>query len=56
MNRSRQAIRLAEHLSQITAVHVELAHDSGVRWVLWWHDGPLREEMRAHLDAALADS
>ncbi|MCX5181082.1 hypothetical protein [Streptomyces virginiae] len=56
MNRSREAIRLAEHLSQITAIHVELAHDSGARWVLRWHDGPLREEMRAHLDAALADS
>ncbi|MGW7438502.1 hypothetical protein [Streptomyces sp. NPDC054849] len=56
MNRSKQAIRLAEHLSQITAVHVELAHDSGARWVLWWHDGPLREEMLAHLVAALADS
>ncbi|WP_331727677.1 hypothetical protein [Streptomyces sp. NBC_00158] len=55
MNRSRQAIRLAEHLSQITAVPVELAHDSGARWVLQWDDGPHCEEMRAHLDAALAD-
>lgn len=56
MNRSRQAIRLAEHLSQITAVHVELAHDSGARWILRWYDGPHREEMRAHLNAALAES
>ncbi|MFJ5546286.1 hypothetical protein [Streptomyces sp. NPDC093225] len=56
MNRSRQATRLAAHLSQITAVPVELAHDSGARWVVQWHDGPHREEMRAHLDAALADS
>ncbi|MFJ3881610.1 hypothetical protein ACIPW5_29710 [Streptomyces sp. NPDC090077] len=55
MNRSRQAIRLAEHLSEVTAVPVELAHDSGARWVLRWYDGPHREEMRAHLAAALGD-
>ncbi|MFI6150655.1 hypothetical protein [Streptomyces sp. NPDC051109] len=54
MNRSRQAIHLARHLSQLTAVRVEIAHDSGARWSLQWQDGPRREEMRAHLDAALA--
>ncbi|MFK0047573.1 hypothetical protein ACIQU4_26425 [Streptomyces sp. NPDC090741] len=54
MNRSGQAIHLARHLSQLTAVRVEIAHDSGARWGLQWQDGPRREEMRAHLDAALA--
>ncbi|WP_329286809.1 hypothetical protein [Streptomyces sp. NBC_00691] len=55
MNRSRQAIRLAGHLTRTTAVHVELAHVSGALWALQWHDGPHREEMRTHLDAALAE-
>ncbi|MGW8780881.1 hypothetical protein ACWGNM_22880 [Streptomyces sp. NPDC055796] len=54
MNRTRQAIHLARHLSQLTAVRVEIAHDSGARWSLQWQDGPRREEMRAHLEAALA--
>ncbi|MDN3262882.1 hypothetical protein QWJ26_24360 [Streptomyces sp. CSDS2] len=54
MSRSRQAALLARHLSEVTGVTVELYYDTGARWILGWTDGPRREEMRAHLDAALA--
>ena len=55
MSRSRQAFRLAAHLSDLTGVGVELVYDTGAVWHLSWADGPLREEMRTHLDGALAD-
>ncbi|MEU2076586.1 hypothetical protein [Streptomyces sp. NPDC013489] len=54
MSRSRQAALLARHLFEVTGTTGELVYDTGVRWNLHWTDGPLREEMRAHLDAALA--
>ncbi|MFI9031162.1 hypothetical protein [Streptomyces sp. NPDC053560] len=54
MSRSRQAALLSRHLSEVTGVDVTLSYDTGARWVLGWTDGPLPEEMRAHLDAALA--
>lgn len=55
MSRSRQADRLAAHLSEITGVRVELIYDTGATWHMGWTDGPLREEMRAHLAQALTD-
>lgn len=55
MSRSRQAVLLARHLAEVTDVRPELVYDSGVRWNLNWTDGPTREQMRVHLDAALAD-
>ncbi|MEU7206101.1 endonuclease domain-containing protein [Streptomyces sp. NPDC045470] len=54
MSRSRQAARLAAHLAETTGVRVELVHDTGAHWILSWTDGPLAEQMRAHLTAALA--
>ncbi|MFE6166223.1 hypothetical protein ACFQ7F_45880 [Streptomyces sp. NPDC056486] len=54
MSRSRQAALLARHLFDVTGTTGELIYDTGVRWKLNWTDGPLYEEMRAHLDAALA--
>ncbi|MEV5598950.1 hypothetical protein [Streptomyces sp. NPDC052496] len=54
MSRSRQATLLAGHLSEVTGVTVELYYDTGARWMLSWTDGPRWEEMRAHLDTALA--
>lgn len=54
MNRSRQAALLARHLSEVTDVEVGLYYDTGARWIAMWTDGPLQEEMRAHLDTALA--
>lgn len=54
MSRSRQAALLARHLFEVTGATGELVYDTGVRWNLYWTDGPLREEMRAHLAAALA--
>lgn len=56
MSRSRQASLLAQHLREVTDVRLELVYDSGARWNLHWSDGPLPEEMRVQLDAALADS
>lgn len=54
MSRSRQAWQLAQHLTEVTGTTVELVYDSGPRWHMSWTDGPVYEEMRAHLDAALA--
>ncbi|MEU3837842.1 hypothetical protein [Streptomyces microflavus] len=54
MSRSRQAALLARHLSEVTDVEVGLYYDTGARWIAMWADGPLQEEMRAHLGAALA--
>ncbi|MFC6365112.1 hypothetical protein [Nonomuraea thailandensis] len=54
MSRSRQAALLARHLSEVTGVNVELYYHSGTRWILGWTDGPRWEEMRGHLDTALA--
>lgn len=54
MSRSRQAWQLAQHLTKVTGTTVELVYDSGKVWHLSWTDGPVYEEMRAHLDAALA--
>ncbi|MFJ3438779.1 hypothetical protein ACIPMU_35190 [Streptomyces cyaneofuscatus] len=54
MSRSRQASLLARHLSEVTDVKVGLYYDTGARWIAMWTDGPLQEEMRAHLDTALA--
>lgn len=54
MSRSRQASLLARHLTDVTGTNVELVYDSGARWNLSWTDGPLYEEMRTHLDTALA--
>ncbi|GGS25838.1 hypothetical protein GCM10010284_68250 [Streptomyces rubiginosohelvolus] len=54
MSRSRQAGLLARHLAEVTDVEVELYYDTGARWIAMWADGPLQEEMRAHLDTALA--
>ncbi|MFI0901773.1 hypothetical protein [Streptomyces sp. NPDC020983] len=54
MSRSRQAQQLAQHLTEVTGTTVELVYDNGSRWHMGWTDGPTYEEMRAHLDAALA--
>ncbi|MFD4412470.1 hypothetical protein [Streptomyces sp. NPDC058475] len=54
MSRTRQAARLAAHLSEVTGVRVELVYDNGPRWNMSWPDGPTRDQMRAHLDEALA--
>jgi hypothetical protein len=54
VSRSRQAFRLAAHLTQVGGVEVELHYDSGPVWHVSWTDGPLREEMRGHLERALA--
>ncbi|MEU8526454.1 hypothetical protein AB0C77_12780 [Streptomyces sp. NPDC048629] len=54
MSRSRQAYRLATHLSTVTGVRVELVYDNGPRWNMSWPDGPTREQMRARLDEALS--
>ncbi|MFE4382252.1 hypothetical protein [Streptomyces cyaneofuscatus] len=54
MSRSRQAALLARHLSEVTDVEVGLYYDTGARWIAMWTDGPLQEEMLAHLGAALA--
>lgn len=54
MSRSRQAALLARYLSETTDVEVGLHYDTGARWIAMWADGPLQEEMRAHLDTALA--
>lgn len=54
MSRSRQAALLARHLSEVTDVEVGLYYDTGARWIAMWADGPRQEEMRAHLDTALA--
>ncbi|MFI6530695.1 hypothetical protein [Streptomyces uncialis] len=54
MSRSRQAALLARHLSEVTGAEVGLHHDTGARWIAMWADGPRQEEMRAHLDTALA--
>ncbi|KAF0794912.1 MULTISPECIES: hypothetical protein [Streptomyces] len=54
MSRSRQAAQLARHLTGATGAEVTLTHDTGACWTLAWTDGPTREEMRAHLDTALA--
>lgn len=54
MSRSRQAVLLARHLSEVTHVEVGLYYDTGARWIAMWADGPRQEEMRAHLDTALA--
>ncbi|WP_103510789.1 hypothetical protein [Streptomyces sp. SM13] len=56
MSRSRQAALLARHLSEATDVEVGLYYDTGARWIAMWADGPLQEEMRAHLGTALAGS
>ncbi len=55
MSRSRQAGLLARHLAEVTGVEVGLYYDTGARWIAMWADGPLQEEMRAHLDTALAE-
>ncbi|WP_042404443.1 hypothetical protein [Streptacidiphilus carbonis] len=55
MSRSRQAWQLARHLTEVTGgTELELNWENGPRWNLHWTDGPLVEEMRAHLDTALA--
>ncbi|MFF8955484.1 hypothetical protein [Streptomyces sp. NPDC014894] len=54
MSRSRQAALLARHLSEVADVEVGLYYDTGARWIAMWADGPREEEMRAHLDTALA--
>ncbi|MFI6896127.1 hypothetical protein ACIBM4_18655 [Streptomyces sp. NPDC050256] len=56
MSRSRQAALLARHLSEVTGIEVELCYASGARWIAMWADGPRQEEMRVHLDTALAGS
>ncbi|MET9605249.1 hypothetical protein ABZZ17_09290 [Streptomyces sp. NPDC006512] len=56
MSRSRQARLLARHLSDATDVGVNLIHAWGAVWSLHWEDGPAIEQMRALLDAALADN
>ncbi|HEY9328744.1 MAG TPA: hypothetical protein VIS09_10990 [Streptomyces sp.] len=54
MSRSRQAARLARHLSEVTDIEVGLYYATGARWIAMWADGPRQEEMRTHLDTALA--
>ncbi|MFJ3752451.1 hypothetical protein [Streptomyces sp. t99] len=54
MSRSRQAALLARHLAEVTDIEVGLYHHTGARWIAMWADGPLEEEMRTHLDTALA--
>ncbi|WP_331740415.1 hypothetical protein OG323_37435 (plasmid) [Streptomyces cyaneofuscatus] len=54
MSRSRQAALLARHLSEVTDVEVGLYYDTGAHWIAMWTDGPLQEEMLAHLGTALA--
>ncbi|MFD5848155.1 hypothetical protein [Streptomyces chartreusis] len=54
MSRTRQAGRLAAHLSEVTGVTVSLVYDSGSRWNMSWGDGPTRDQMRAYLTEALA--
>ncbi|MFI9155691.1 hypothetical protein [Streptomyces sp. NPDC053367] len=54
MSRTRQAARLAAHLSEVTGVRVELVYDNGPRWNMSWPDGPTHDQMRAHLEEALA--
>ncbi|MEV7445679.1 hypothetical protein AB0O22_31855 [Streptomyces sp. NPDC091204] len=53
MSRSRQAALLARHLSEVAECDVQLVHETGALWNVGWTDGPRREEMRDHLDAAL---
>ncbi|MGW7369764.1 hypothetical protein ACWGI8_41670 [Streptomyces sp. NPDC054841] len=53
-NRSRQAYRLGVHLSQLTGVEVTLVYGTGAIWHVNWHNGPLADQMREHVDAAPA--
>ncbi|MFE2684469.1 hypothetical protein [Streptomyces mirabilis] len=54
MTRSRQAARLAAHLSEVTGVRVSLEYDNGPRWNMSWADGPTCDQMHVHLAEALA--
>ncbi|MFE9743227.1 hypothetical protein [Streptomyces sp. NPDC006477] len=54
MRRTQQAFRLGRHLTEITDVAVTLDYVSGAEWSMNWADGPTDDEMRAHLDEALA--
>ncbi|MFC7795737.1 hypothetical protein [Streptomyces cinereoruber] len=54
MSRSQQAFRLGRHLTEVTDVAVPLDYVTGTEWSMNWADGPLHDEMRAHLDEAVA--
>ncbi|MFC9261267.1 hypothetical protein ACFT25_15770 [Streptomyces hydrogenans] len=54
MSWTRQAFLLGRHLTEVTGVEVTLEYVSGAEWSMIWPDGPLYDEMRAHLDEALA--
>lgn len=52
--RSTQARKLAHHLTAVAGTTVEVAHHNRAIWEVIWSDGPTRDEMRAHLQTALA--
>ncbi|MFB7584577.1 hypothetical protein [Streptomyces hydrogenans] len=54
MSRTRQAFLLGRHLTEVTGVEVTVEYVSGAEWSMNWPDGPQYDEMRAHLDEALA--
>ncbi|MGW1226595.1 hypothetical protein [Streptomyces sp. NPDC002530] len=54
MSRNRQVFLLGRHLAGVTGVDVTLEYVGGAEWSMNWPDGPLYDEMRAHLDEALA--